>query len=86
MRKEIFVLSLLSVFNLSATELLNIKGREFTREVKVWNKICIQKIKLSDFRIGKSKVTVKEYKLFLSSRNEKKSRNYYKWLSFRNTR
>lgn len=61
MREEIFVLSLLSVFNLNSTELLNIKGGKFTRTVKVWKNDKIQTIKFNDFKISESKVTVGEY-------------------------
>ena len=72
MKKFILIILIISgVFYSYAVELINIKGGEFTREVLVWEKKCTQKIKVSNFKIAESKVTVKEYKMFLSSKAKK---------------
>lgn len=71
MKKNFIILiSIIMTFSVNATELVKIKGGEFTRNVKVWNEYKSQTIKLDDFQIAETKVTVKEYKIFLDSKKK----------------
>ena len=71
MKKNFIILiCMIMTFSVNATELVKIKGGEFTRNVKVWNEYKSQTIKLDDFQIAETKVTVKEYKIFLDSKRK----------------